>query len=290
MQSRLRRRNALDANERRGAPVDYRVSGEAEMAKEMMERFYPESAFGGFTDVDGTIRFHVRVRSLVESGSVVLDVGCGRGAYAESELRIIRDLRTLRGAVKHVIGIDVDPAAATNPCIDEFRLLDGDTWPIPDASVDVLVSDWVLEHVQNPAGFFAECARVVRPGGYICLRTTNRLGYVSVISRLVPSALHARILKSAQRGRDERDVFPAVYRCNTARALRKQLGTHGFERCVYGIESEPRYLNFSSLIYALGVAYQRWVPRLFTNVLVAYGRRLPIPESTTSSTPSGADR
>lgn len=47
------------------------------------ERFYPEARFGGFTDIDGTIAFFNRVNSLIETSSVVLDVGCGRGAYAE---------------------------------------------------------------------------------------------------------------------------------------------------------------------------------------------------------------
>lgn len=45
------------------------------------ERFYPEARFGGFTDIDGTIAFFNRVNSLIETSSVVLDVGCERGAY-----------------------------------------------------------------------------------------------------------------------------------------------------------------------------------------------------------------
>lgn len=47
--------------------------------RDYMGLYYPESRFGGFTDVDGTVAFYTRVQSLVEAGSVVLDVGCGRG-------------------------------------------------------------------------------------------------------------------------------------------------------------------------------------------------------------------
>ena len=49
---------------------------------------YPESLFGGFTDVDGTITFFTRVNALIDSSSVVLDVGCGRGVYGEDTVAV----------------------------------------------------------------------------------------------------------------------------------------------------------------------------------------------------------
>ena len=48
------------------------------------EDFYPESRFGGFTDIDGTILFFTRVKALLDASSVVLDLGCRRGAYGEA--------------------------------------------------------------------------------------------------------------------------------------------------------------------------------------------------------------
>ena len=53
----------------------------------LLERFYPETTFGGFTRVDGTMAFYLRVRSLLCPDSVVLDVGCGRGEYGEDPFR-----------------------------------------------------------------------------------------------------------------------------------------------------------------------------------------------------------
>ena len=52
------------------------------------ERFYPESRFGGFTDIDGTVVFYLRVNSLINASSTVLDFGCGRGAYDEDTVRV----------------------------------------------------------------------------------------------------------------------------------------------------------------------------------------------------------
>ncbi len=56
------------------------------------ERFYPEAKFGGFTDIDGTVAFFNRVNSLLDSSFVVLDVGCGRGAYNEDPVPLRKSL------------------------------------------------------------------------------------------------------------------------------------------------------------------------------------------------------
>jgi SAM-dependent methyltransferase len=45
------------------------------------------------------------------------------------------------------------------------------TVPIEDASVDAVLSTQVLEHVEDPALYLAECFRVLRPGGRMLLST-----------------------------------------------------------------------------------------------------------------------
>lgn len=41
----------------------------------------------------------------------------------------------------------------------------GEQLPLPDDCADVLLSDNVLDHVEDPAAFLAECARVLKPAG-----------------------------------------------------------------------------------------------------------------------------
>ena len=128
------------------------------------ERFYPEVKFGGFTDIDGTIAFFTRVNALVDPSFTVLDVGCGRGAGTGDGVAVRRDLRVLKGKVARVIGIDVDPVARENAGIDEFHLIDGDTWPVDDGRVDLVICDNVLEHIEDPGKLFSEARRVLRKG------------------------------------------------------------------------------------------------------------------------------
>lgn len=240
------------------------------------ELYYPESRFGGFTDCDGSIRFYARVNALVDEfgpQASILDVGCGRGEYAGDRAGLRKQLRILKGKAGRVIGIDVDPAGFQNPYLDEFRLLQsGSRWPIADHSVDLCLADWVVEHISDPDQFFDECARVVKPGGCVCIRTVNTWNYVAIASRLIPNRHHAAVLKKAQEGRHERDVFPTAYRCNTLGALRSQMKKHGFDAVVYGVEGEPTYLSFSRFAYALGVLHQRLSPGILRPTIFAFGR------------------
>lgn len=248
--------------------------GSAARTLALRERFHPENEFGGFTDLDGTIRFYARVQELLPEDGVALDIGCGRGTQADDPVRVRRELRILRGRCRKVIGIDPDPAAAENRFVDEFRLLRlGHPWPVADASVDLAIVDFVLEHVADPPAFFAEAARVIRPGGHLAIRTINARSYLGLASRLVPSRLHAAALRTVQPERRAEDVFPTVYRCNTRQKLARALEEHGFDGTVYGFEDEPSYLTFSPVAYRFGLLHRRVAPRALLIGLVAWGRR-----------------
>jgi len=241
----------------------------------LMERYYPECKFGGYSRVDGTVAFFTRVQALARPEMVVLDVGCGRGAAADRfHEHPWERCRVLKGRCKKVIGIDVAPVGHTNPLVDEFRRIEGEQWPVETASIDLLVSDAVLEHVPSPDQFFAECQRVVKPGGVICIRTPNRWSYISIAARLVPNRFHGRIVEKVQPGRESKDVFPTYYRANTLRALRRLMAAHQFEGCVYRHIAEPSHLRFSRLAFAFGVFMHRWLPQAMWPVIFLFARRL----------------
>jgi SAM-dependent methyltransferase len=239
-----------------------------------VETFYPESRFGGFTDIDGSIAFYARINALITLDWTVLDVGCGRGVAWEDPVAFRRSLHVLKGKCAKTIGIDVDEAARDNPGIDDFRLLKiGYSWPIESSSIHMVICDWVLEHVPEPEEFFDELARVLRPGGYLCIRTPNAWSYVGLVSRLVPNRYHGPVLKKSQENRKTQDVFPTYYRCNSIQRLRRIMRNHRFSGVVYGYEAEPFYLNFSKVFYALGVLHQKLAPGWARPAIFAFGRK-----------------
>jgi SAM-dependent methyltransferase len=93
----------------------------------------------------------------------VLDVGCGRGDTVAWLLD--------RGVEAYGIDVRADYLANGREYLDQgghdgdrLRLLEDGRYPFEDATFDVVLSDQVLEHVADLAGFVGEVARVSRPG------------------------------------------------------------------------------------------------------------------------------
>ncbi len=107
----------------------------------------------------------------IREGDTVLDLGSGAGndcfvARAET------------GPAGKVIGVDFTPAmlALARKNAEkrgfnnvEFRQGDIEDLPVSDDSVDVVVSNCVLNLVPDKAGVFREIMRVLRPGGHFAI-------------------------------------------------------------------------------------------------------------------------
>lgn len=125
------------------------------------------------------------LRSLeLDSSSTVLDLACGTGDFC----------REIEKAGQDVIGIDLShgmlKSAATEAPLVQGDLLD---LPIVDACVDGALCGFALRNLVDLETFFAELARVVRPGGRIALldvsQPDNRLmafGHGIYFNKVVP--------------------------------------------------------------------------------------------------------
>ena len=96
-------------------------------------------------------------------GRRTLDLGCGEG-------RLSRDLKALG---HDVVGIDASPtmlAAARDMDPDiETRLADAAALPFDDGAFDCVVAFMSLQDVDDLRGAIRESARVLEPGGRLCL-------------------------------------------------------------------------------------------------------------------------
>ena len=242
--------------------------------EDLIRRFFPESAVGGFSRVDGSVEFWSRISALIRPDWRVLDFGAGRGAQiAEDRSDYRRSLKTLKGRVAHVEGCDVDPAVKDNPYLDhaEITVL-GQPLPYPDASFDLVVANYVLEHVAEPEAVAAELARVTRPGGWIAAVTPNRFGYVALAASAVPNRRHANALGKIQPDRKAVDVFPTVYKMNTRGALRRLFGRYGTVT-VYANSAEPAYHFGNALVFRLGMLAHKLLPPSLQTALYLFVQR-----------------
>lgn len=216
-------------------------------------RIQPEMAVGGFSAHDGTVEFYGRIRAILRPEMRVVDFGAGRGAWFEDETSSYRrNMRLLRGTVTEVIGCDVDAVVRGNRAVDTAMVIQpGEKLDLADASVDVVVSDYVFEHVPDPVWLARELTRILKPGGWICARTPTRYNYVSIAARLIANVRHARWVGFVQPGRKAEDVFPTVYQLNTRACIRRHFASALFEDHTYVYAFEPQYYFGSPVAYRL---------------------------------------
>ena len=204
---------------------------------------------GGFSQSDGTIDFYLRIRALLPEQARVVDLGAGRAAWFEDDnIKTRREVRHLVPSVRELIAVDVDPVVEENRACTSAEVYDGLALPLDDASVDMVVADYVLEHIDDPEAFRREIERVLKPGGYFCARTPHKYNYVSIAARLVKNESHQRVLTRIQPDRKAMDVFPTRYRLNKIGDIKQAFS--GFRDCSFLYRSDPAYFFGSRLAFA----------------------------------------
>jgi arsenite methyltransferase len=105
----------------------------------------------------------------IPSGATVIDIGCGAGTDLLLAAHRV-------GASGHAIGVDMTEAmrrramlGAAACGLDRVDVRSGDATrlPIDDRSVDVVISNGVLNLVPEKERAIAEIARVLKPGGRV---------------------------------------------------------------------------------------------------------------------------
>jgi ubiquinone/menaquinone biosynthesis C-methylase UbiE len=159
------------------AHADLRFRSEYDYA---LFEYYRSAKVFAFIDAAG-LRF----------GGRVLDAGCGGGGMPVS----------FAEEAEEVVGIDIVPRftdAGIRLARERglrnlvFVQADGQALPFSDASFDIVLSHAVIEHVANAPRYLKECARVLKPGGWMYLSTAPYLSFHGAhLPRLkIPVPLH----------------------------------------------------------------------------------------------------
>jgi SAM-dependent methyltransferase len=197
--------------------------------------------------------FERHVDALVGSGGVaaLLDAGCGR---------TVPVLRKFLGRVERLVGVELVAFTDVPPGIETFNA-DLGSLPLPDASVDLIMSRSVFEHLTAPESVYREFARILRPGGRVVFLTANMWDYGTLIARLVPNRFHAKVVRMTE-GREEEDTFPTAYKTNTRAdvdklAMQAGLAVESFEY----LSQYPNYLMFNGPLFFVGMCFEKLIAR-----------------------------
>lgn len=197
--------------------------------------------------------FDALIGDQLHDGGRVLDAGCSRGDP---------DLPSMfRGGA--VIGLDMDVLGLrANRLARACVLAPMERMPFADGSFDVVVSKWTAEHLERPEAVFREMARVLRPGGTVCLLTPNALGIFVLVSRLIPFRVKQIIKGRLFQGHEE-DTFRTWYRANSVRRLNGLMAGAGLRPL--RVESLPgmwTFFIFDRRAALLVRAVEGWMQRL----------------------------
>jgi SAM-dependent methyltransferase len=242
---------------------------------QIQSMWFPEIQAGGFSSLDGTLEFYSRINALLQSSMVVLDFGAGRGgALNDGTIAFKKELINLRGKVKKVIACDVDDAVLENPGADETVVIKPDLpLPFESQSFDMIVCDYVFEHIADPKFVSHELERILKPGGWICARTPNKYCLISLSTRLIRNSMHSHVLAMVQPDRRSFDVFPTKFRLNSMRDIQKWFGPTNFDHLTYRYEAEPSYYFNSYLIFTLMLFINWLTPPVMKSGLFVFLRK-----------------
>jgi len=185
----------------------------------------------------------------------ILDLGCGS---ADALAQVYRKARS-------VYGIDTDiHALQRNPAIQHKLAASGARLPFADATFDVIVLTWVLEHLERPELVFREISRALRPGGNVFFLTPNAWNYNVWIIRMVPNRLHEFFARRLY-GRRECETYPVHYRMNTVKQIDAVMGTCGLVRKALILNDDPSYMSFNNPLFACACLLEHVLDRMFRN-------------------------
>ena len=112
----------------------------------------------------------------------VLDIASGEG-YGSS---------LLAGVARSVVGVDISEAAVRHAQKSyrrenlEFRIGSCTNIPLPDHSLDLVVSFETLEHIDAHEEMLSEVRRVLRPGGCLIISTPEKAAYTDATGLINP--------------------------------------------------------------------------------------------------------
>lgn len=133
--------------------------------------------------------------------------------------------------------------------------------PFGERRFDLITSNMVVEHLDDPETQFREIREKLRPGGRFVFHTPNKLGYATLFARMMPNWLKVKLAKILE-GREEDDVFPAYFRANGPKEI-KRLAEHT------GLEVEDlRFIVSTSafmMIPPLAILSLFWIRLLMTS-------------------------
>jgi ubiquinone/menaquinone biosynthesis C-methylase UbiE len=203
-----------------------------------------------------------RIRALPD-GSTIVDVGGGRRCVYHHALRPELEL----------VAVDISgEELALNPHAQRTVVADvSHELPLPDGSVDLLLSRAVLEHVPDVAAAAANMARVLKPGGTTLHLLPGRYSLFGMAARALPFKPLLWLLHKVVPATVDQVEFDVYYDKGHPAALEQVFRSVGFQDVEVEVTwAQPGYFEAVYPLFLLHAGYEWIVRHLHARRLAAY--------------------
>jgi ubiquinone/menaquinone biosynthesis C-methylase UbiE len=188
-----------------------------------------------------------------------LDAGCGWRVLGEDLEKLEEALVT---TARFVVGAD-----ATLSSLKKHRNIpylvcaNIDVLPFRDHSFNLITCNMVVEHLKKPEESISEMARLLSPNGILVIHTPNAFNHLVLANilagKLLPRKLVLKLVRFSD-SRDDSDIFPACYRANSVRKLRRILEKNGLRQESLRILTSPQpYFRFFAPLALLELLWMK---------------------------------
>jgi SAM-dependent methyltransferase len=203
------------------------------------------------------------IKESLEKDSVWIDAGCGNNSLTE-EFSIYSI---------HGTGVDVTIHPELKNA-GKFLKADLANLPFEIESIDVIVSNMVVEHLEEPHRILSEFYRILKPGGNFIFRTTNKYYPSQFFGHLFPKKAKDKIINRVY-GVESHYIFSTHYRLNSFKKIKKILPANGFH--IYRLEAIEDLHLFNKFVFRVSSLFyqiQKLKPFYFLrNTIICWAKK-----------------
>ncbi len=185
--------------------------------------------------------------SLCSGDRLLLDAGCGKKSWVHK----------YSGKFKYSAGMDISSEAIRhNRGFNALVSGDAANLPFKDGAFDVVVSQWMIEHVDRIDEVVKEFHRVLKKDGSLVVVTNSRYHPMMFLSSILPTKFRDWLKKKIFPPYIDEDTFPTYYRFNSLGRIDALLSKYGFEKQFSSYTGAPFFL-FHKFLFKLSEIYER---------------------------------
>lgn len=213
-------------------------------------------------------RFEDEAAALIRGlpdGATVLDLGGGRRCVYASAVQPPGRVR--------LAAVDISPEElAQNGDVSETYVADVSSGlPVPAASVDLILSRALLEHVTDVPASILHMARVLAPGGVALHLVPCRYSLFGAAARLLPFGPTVKLMNRMMPWTGEHTWFPVHYDHCFPQALEREFREAGFAEVRSWVTwAQPGYFEAIYPLFLLHAGYEFILRHLRARRLAAY--------------------